>query len=63
MLMPDNDPILAVKLPERPRGAEWAKPAVIVDRLTWARDGQGPLPLGYSHVFVITRCLAELRAR
>ena len=23
MLVPDNDPILAVKLPERPRGAEW----------------------------------------
>ena len=57
MLMPDNDPILAVKLPERPRGAEWAKPAVIVDRLTWARDGQGPLPLGYSHVFVIDSVL------
>lgn len=57
MLVPDDDPILAVKLPERPRNAEWAKPAVIVDRLTWARDGQGPLPLGYSQVFVIDSVL------
>jgi Tol biopolymer transport system component len=34
----DNDPILAVKLPERPRNAQWAKPAVIVNRLAWAAD-------------------------
>jgi dipeptidyl aminopeptidase/acylaminoacyl peptidase len=55
--MPDTDPILAVRLPERPRGAEWARPAVIVDRLTWARDGTGPIPKGYSHVFVIDSVL------
>src|SRR5215470_11620745 len=29
----DNDPILAVKLPERPRNAQWAKPPVLVNRL------------------------------
>ncbi|HZN10107.1 MAG TPA: DPP IV N-terminal domain-containing protein, partial [Blastocatellia bacterium] len=57
MFMPDNDPILAVKLPERPRGAEWAKPAVIVNRLTWARDGQGPLPMGYGQAFVVDATL------
>jgi dipeptidyl aminopeptidase/acylaminoacyl peptidase len=49
----DTKPILPVKLPKRPRGAKWAEPAVIVDRLTWARDGTGPVPKGYSHVFVI----------
>jgi dipeptidyl aminopeptidase/acylaminoacyl peptidase len=57
LLIPDDEPILPVKLPERPRGAEWARPAVIVDRLTWARDGQGPLPRGYTHVFVIDSVL------
>ncbi|HXG63974.1 MAG TPA: S9 family peptidase, partial [Blastocatellia bacterium] len=57
MLVPDNDPILAVKLPERPKGAQWAKPAVIVDRLTWARDGVGPLPMGHTHVFTIDATL------
>ncbi len=42
----DNDPILAVKLPERPRNAQWARPAVIVDRLAWAADGRGPAAAG-----------------
>lgn len=54
---PDNDPILNVKLPERPRGAEWAKPAVIVDRLAWASDGRGPVPKGHTQVFTIDATL------
>jgi dipeptidyl aminopeptidase/acylaminoacyl peptidase len=55
--IPDNDPILNVKLPERPRGAEWARPAVIVDRLQWGADGRGPLPRGFSHAFVVDAVL------
>ena len=53
----DNDPILSVRLPERPRGAEWAKPAVIVDRLQWRSDGRGPLPRGFTHVFTVDATL------
>jgi len=53
IFVPDNDPILSVKLPEKPRGAEWAKPAVLVNRLSWARDGEGPIPMGFNHIFVI----------
>jgi len=30
-----------------------AKPAVIVDRLSWGRDGFGPTVKQYTHVFVI----------
>ena len=56
-LLPDEDPILKVELPKRPRGAEWAKPAVIVDRLTWARDGTGPVEKGYTHMFVVDAVL------
>jgi dipeptidyl aminopeptidase/acylaminoacyl peptidase len=55
--VPDNDPILPVKLPEKPRGAEWARPAVVVDRLQWASDGRGPLPKANTHVFVIDATL------
>jgi dipeptidyl aminopeptidase/acylaminoacyl peptidase len=55
--IPDEDPILRVELPKRPRGAEWARGAVIVDRLTWARDGTGPVEKGYSHVFVVDAVL------
>ncbi len=51
--IPDRKPILDVKLPKFPKGAKMAKPAVLVDRLSWARDGRGPVPKGYSHVFVL----------
>lgn len=57
MMEPDNELILPVKLPDRPREADWAKPAVIVNRLTWARDGQGPIPMGYNQVYTIDSAL------
>lgn len=53
MYLRDEKPILSVKLPKRPRGAKWAKPAIIIDRLSWRRDGRGPIPKGYSHIFVL----------
>jgi dipeptidyl aminopeptidase/acylaminoacyl peptidase len=53
MTVPDEDPILPVKLPKKPEGAQWAKPAVLVDRLSWASDGVGPVAKGWSHVFTI----------
>ncbi len=55
--VPETEPILNVRLPERPRGAEWARPAVIVDRLQWGADGRGPLPRGFTHAFVIDAIL------
>jgi dipeptidyl aminopeptidase/acylaminoacyl peptidase len=51
--IPDDKSILPVKLPKRPKGAKWAKPAVIVDRLSWSRDGRGPTTKGNTHIFVI----------
>jgi dipeptidyl aminopeptidase/acylaminoacyl peptidase len=55
--VPDNEPILSIRLPERPRGAQWAAPAVVVDRLSWASDGRGPLPKGHTHVFTLDATL------
>jgi dipeptidyl aminopeptidase/acylaminoacyl peptidase len=55
--VPDSDPILNIKLPDRPRGAEWARPATVVDRLSWASDGRGPVPKGHTHLFVIDATL------
>jgi len=52
-LLPDENPILQVKLPKKPEGAKWAAPAILIDRLSWRNDGRGPLPKGYSHVFVV----------
>lgn len=53
MFFEDTGSILPVKLPKRPKGANWAKPAIIIDRLSWRRDGRGPVPKGYSHIFVM----------
>jgi dipeptidyl aminopeptidase/acylaminoacyl peptidase len=53
MFIRDEKPILSVKLPKRPREAKWAKPAIIIDRLSWRRDGRGPIPKGYSHIYVL----------
>ncbi|HMD35621.1 MAG TPA: S9 family peptidase, partial [Vicinamibacterales bacterium] len=49
----DETPILPVKLPQTPRGAQLAKGAVIVDRLSWGSDGSGPTFKSYNHVFVV----------
>ena len=53
LFIPDTKTILPVKLPKRPEGAKWAKSAVIIDRLSWRRDGRGPIPKGYTHIFII----------
>lgn len=53
MFFEDTTSILPVKLPKRPKGANWAKPAIIIDRLSWRRDGRGPVPKGYSQIFVM----------
>ena len=49
----DETPILAVKLPPTPRGAQLARGAVVVDRLSWGADGTGPTFKSYNHVFVV----------
>ncbi len=53
MFMPGKDPALSIKMPPRPKGAQWAQGPIIIDRLNWRRDGSGPTPVGFSHVFVI----------
>lgn len=53
MFIRDDKTILQVKLPQKPRGAKWAEPAIIIDRLSWRRDGRGPIPKGYSHIYVL----------
>lgn len=39
--------------PEKPDGAEWAPPVVVIDSLHFRSDGRGYLEPGYTHVFVI----------
>ena len=47
--VPAQDKPLA-SLPEAPKGAEWAPPAKLIDRLIYRIDGGGYVDPGYSHV-------------
>jgi len=47
----DTRPLATV--PGKPRGADWAEPARLIDRLGYRADGAGFLQAGYGHVFVL----------
>jgi dipeptidyl aminopeptidase/acylaminoacyl peptidase len=49
----DTSPILPVRLPPVPPGAQLAPGATVIDRGSWARDGRGMTPRGYTHVSVV----------
>ena len=51
--LPDEEPAVKIELPKRPRGAEWAKGPTVVDRISWARDGTGPVEKGYTQIFTL----------
>ncbi len=53
----DKESPLSIQLPSRPKGAKWADPAIIVDRLSWQRDGSGYRPPGYNHIYTIDAVL------
>lgn len=57
MSIPDETNLLPVRLPKVPKGAQLAKGAVIVDRLSWGRDGTGPTVKAFTHVFVVDSTL------
>ena len=50
--VPEEPPTLA-DMPSKPEGAQWAEPAIIVDRMTFRSDGGGYLPTGHRHIFVV----------
>lgn len=52
MLVEEEPPEL-VKLPKKPKGAEWADPPILIDRLKYRADGSGDLPQGFHHLFVL----------
>lgn len=45
-------PVL-IKMPARPKGAKWAAPARVTDRLKHEADGSGYVKPGFTHVFVL----------
>ena len=53
MTLPDEAPVLTVKLPPSPKGAQLAKGATVIDRPSWGADGVGPTSKEWRHVFVV----------
>jgi dipeptidyl aminopeptidase/acylaminoacyl peptidase len=48
-----TDPPSLIQLPPKPKGAQWAAPARVTDRLYHEADGSGYIKPGFSHIFVI----------
>jgi len=46
-------PPVVITMPSKPKGAKWAKPARITDRLKHERDGGGYMEPGFTHIFVM----------
>jgi dipeptidyl aminopeptidase/acylaminoacyl peptidase len=46
-------PPVVVTMPSKPKGAKWATPARITDRLKHERDGGGYMEPGFTHIFMM----------
>lgn len=49
----EDEPAPTVKLPPKPEGAAWAPAPVVVDEVTYRRDGSGYTTPGHTHIFVV----------
>ncbi len=52
MNVPDEGPKLG-QAPEKPEGANWAKPLQVIDKVTYRADGAGYLKPGFDHIFIV----------
>lgn len=41
------------KIPKKPKGAKWSKPAIVIDKAYYQADGSGLIKPGYHHIFVL----------
>lgn len=53
MLVEAQHKPLKVQLPEVPKGAQWAAPPKIIDRMVYRADGKGYLPNAFRQVFIV----------
>jgi len=52
MLVPAESKPFA-EMPSKPEGAEWGKPAKVIQKLTYREDGDGYLEDGYNQIFIV----------
>lgn len=48
-----SKPAWSVNMPEKPPGAKWAEPPIVVTRLVWRADGAGLIQPGYNQIFIV----------
>ncbi len=48
-----GEPMKLGKAPDKPEGAEWAKPLEVIDRIDYRSDGGGYVEPGYDQVFLV----------
>lgn len=48
------DPMKLGRAPDKPEGAEWAKPLEVIDRVDYRNDGGGYVQAGYDHIFLVS---------
>jgi DNA-3-methyladenine glycosylase I len=53
MPAPAEHKSLKVEVPEAPKGAKWADPPKLIDRMVFRVDGEGYLPNSFNHLFVV----------
>ncbi|HEY3656882.1 MAG TPA: S9 family peptidase [Steroidobacteraceae bacterium] len=53
MPVPAEHKPLKVDIPEAPKGAKWADPPKLIDRMVFRMDGEGYLPNSFSQLFVV----------
>ncbi len=53
MRVPVDEAALA-NMPKPPKGAEWAAPVKVIDRVIYRIDGGGYVDPGYTHVFIVS---------
>lgn len=46
-------PTVIAKMPKKPKGANWSKPVVVIDKAYYQADGRGLVKPGYKHIFII----------
>lgn len=51
--VPSSSKASFAKLPQTPQGAEWEKPAVVIDKTLYRFDGAGYAKDGYTHLFIV----------
>jgi dipeptidyl aminopeptidase/acylaminoacyl peptidase len=53
MFVPDEPAEPIAKMPPKPKGADWGPAIHVIDRVRWRLNGQGLLPHGHPHLFVL----------